>query len=144
MFVIDTNILVYAADRSCPEHAKCREFLEKCRARSDKWYLTWGIIYEFLRVATHPRVFSQPLGAGDAWKFVEAALASPSLGILVESSRHEETLGHILSEVPALKGNLIHDSHTAALMRENGIKTIVTRDADFYRFPFIQVLDPLK
>ena len=37
----------------------------------------------------------------------------------------------------------IHDAHTAILMREHGIRRIVTRDADFHRFPFLEVVDPL-
>jgi predicted nucleic acid-binding protein len=41
-----------------------------------------------------------------------------------------------------LRGNILHDAHTAALMREHGIKEIYTRDMDFHRFPFLTVLDP--
>ena len=36
----------------------------------------------------------------------------------------------------------MHDAHTAILMREHGIRTIYTRDADFHRFPFIEPIDP--
>ncbi|GIW53056.1 MAG: hypothetical protein KatS3mg081_2411 [Gemmatimonadales bacterium] len=32
----------------------------------------------------------------------------------------------------------------AILMREHGVRRIYTRDADFHRFPFIEVLDPLS
>jgi predicted nucleic acid-binding protein len=32
---------------------------------------------------------------------------------------------------------------TTVLMRENGVHTIYTHDADFKRFPFIDVLDPV-
>jgi len=60
MFVVDTNVLVYGADRDAPEHARCRERLESFRAQTTPWYLTWGIVYEFLRVVTHPRVLSRP------------------------------------------------------------------------------------
>ena len=61
MFVVDTNILLYAVDRDSPEHAVCRAYLQKWRRRPDPWHLTWGIIYEFLRVATHPNVFRKPV-----------------------------------------------------------------------------------
>ena len=46
-------------------------------------------------------------------------------------------------EVPHLEGNLMHDAHTAALMRENGIRRIYTRDTDFHRFPFLEPVDPM-
>ena len=42
-----------------------------------------------------------------------------------------------------LAGNLLHDSYTAILMREHGIRRICTRDTDFHRFPFLEVIDPL-
>jgi predicted nucleic acid-binding protein len=29
-------------------------------------------------------------------------------------------------------------------MREHGIRRVCTRDTDFYRFPFLEVLDPLQ
>ena len=42
-----------------------------------------------------------------------------------------------------LKGNIVHDAHTAILMREHGIREICTRDTDFHRFSFLTVTDPL-
>jgi predicted nucleic acid-binding protein len=35
------------------------------------------------------------------------------------------------------------DARTAILMREHGIRRICTRDTDFHRFPFLEVIDPL-
>ena len=43
----------------------------------------WGILYEFLRVSTHPRVFAKPWTIQDAWGFVAAVLASPGLRVLI-------------------------------------------------------------
>ena len=76
MFVVETNILVYAADCDAPEHEKCRSLLQAWREQSSPWYLTWGIIYEFLRVASHPSVCRTPLSGRDAWAFVQAVLAA--------------------------------------------------------------------
>ncbi len=143
MFVVDTNVLVYAANSACPEHAACRSLLERTRPRPLPWYTTWGILYEFLRVSTHPRVFTQPWSIDQAWDFVAGLLASPSLGVLVETPRHAGIAARLLGDVPAMKGNLLHDAHTAVLMLEHGIRRIYTRDTDFHRFPSIEVLDPL-
>ena len=76
--------------------------------------------------------------------FVGAVLASPSVHVMTETSRHMEVLAEIVDEVALLAGNLYHDAHTAALMRENGLRSIVTRDTDFHRFPFLEVIDPLQ
>ena len=75
MFVVDTNVLIYAADKDAPEHARCRGLLDGWRKRSGAWYLTWGIGYEFLRVVTHPKVFRRPWTASDAFRFLESSYA---------------------------------------------------------------------
>ncbi len=60
MFVVDTNILIYAAEENFPEHPCCRRILLEWREQAGAWHSTWGISYEFLRVVTHPRVFRRP------------------------------------------------------------------------------------
>jgi toxin-antitoxin system PIN domain toxin len=144
MFVVDTNVLVYAANEDCQEHQRCLELVTQWRHSRLPWYLTWSIIYEFLRIVTHPRVMSQPWEIGDSWSFINALGASPSLGILTATESHERVLGQTLDEHPDLRGNLLHDAHTVVLMREHGIRSIYTRDTDFHRFSSVVVLDPLR
>ena len=144
MLLVDTNVLVYAANVDSQFHEPCRDWLARQRARPDAWYTTWPVLYEFLRVTTHPRVMRRPWTAAAAWQFVTALLASPGLGVLVQTQRHAEVAGNVMSELPHLAGNLLHDAHTAILMREHGVRRICTRDADFTRFPFLEVIDPLR
>jgi hypothetical protein len=142
VFVVDTNVLVYAADADSPQHTRCRALLERWRLQAAAWYMTWGIIYEFLRITTHPRVFRSPWSAGKAWAFVEAVLDAPALALLIPTERHSRVAAEVIAEVPHLAGNLMHDVTTAVLMREHGIRRIYTRDTDFHRFPFLEPLDP--
>jgi uncharacterized protein len=144
VLVVDTNVLVYAADADSQFHPSCREWLEHQRSRPDAWYTSWPILYEFLRVATHPRVMRRPWSARAAWAFVTALLASPGLAVLVATQRHADVAGDVLDELPHLAGNLLHDAHTAILMREHGVRRICTRDTDFNQFPFLEVIDPLR
>ena len=143
MFVVDTNVLVYAADESSGAHARCFDRIDSWRRQESAWYTTWGILYEFLRITTHPKVMRKPWKAGPAWRFIEALLASPGLEILRPTERHAAVAARVIEEIPQLAGNLIHDAHTAVLMREHGIRRIYTRDTDFHRFPFLEPLDPL-
>lgn len=144
MLVVDTNVLVYAADEDSPFHAPCRRWIEAQCDRAEIWYSTWGILYEFLRVTTHARVMRRPWTATEAWRFVDALLGAPGFEMLVPGPRHAESAARVIEEMPHLAGNLIHDAHTAILMREHGIRRICTRDADFHRFAFLEVFDPVR
>ncbi|MBI3515567.1 MAG: PIN domain-containing protein [Proteobacteria bacterium] len=143
MLLVDTNVLVYAANADSQFHSPCHDWLERQRSRPDAWFTSWPILYEFLRVATHPRVLRHPWSAGAAWAFIAALLAAPGLSVLVATQRHADVARAVFAELPHLAGNLLHDAHTAILMREHGIRRICTRDADFSRFPFLDVIDPL-
>jgi uncharacterized protein len=144
MFVVDTNVLAYAVDERSPFHDRCFARLDSWRAQAAAWYATWPILYEFLRIVTHRRVLRRPWSAGEAWSFVEALLASPGFGILVPTERHSTVAAQVIQEIPHLAGNMMHDAHTAVLMREHGIRRIYTRDTDFHRFPFLEPLDPVS
>jgi toxin-antitoxin system PIN domain toxin len=143
VLVVDTNVLVYAADADSPPHARCRAWIEQQRTRAEAWYTTWPILYEFLRVTTHARVMRRPWSLTEAWGFVSALLASPGLEVLRPTAGHAAIAEQVFREVAHLTGNILHDAHTAVLMRENGIRRIVTRDTDFHRFTFLEPIDPL-
>ena len=118
--------------------------MESWRHGALPWYLTWGVVFEFLRVVTHARVLPDPWSAEAAWSYVDALRASPSLKFLVHTDRHAAVAGEVLAAHRDLAGNLMHDAHTAILMLEHGVRRIVTRDKAFGRFPFLEVIDPLE
>ena len=144
MLLFDTNVLVCAANRDSSLHRPCRQRLGEARRDPSPAFLTWSVCYEFLRVATHPRVLASPWKARDACRFVSDLLASPGFDLLIATPRHQSVLAQTLSELPDLRGNVMHDVHTAVLMREHGISRICTRDTAFRRFPFLTVVDPLS
>jgi uncharacterized protein len=95
-----------------------------------------------MRVTSHPAVMKQPWSVPQAWKFVSALLSSPALGVLAATQQHPDVAQQVVTELPHLAGNILHDTHTAIIMREHGIRRIYTRDMDFHRFPFLEVIDP--
>lgn len=143
MFVVDTNVLLYAVNPDAAEHDRARELLEGWRRGRRPWFLTWGIIYEFLRVSTHRQVFPSPLGLPDAWGFLRAALEGSACGLLTETDRHPAVLEELVAAHPRLAGNPVHDLHTVTLMKEHGVGEIRTADTDFHQFPFLKVVNPL-
>ena len=76
---------------------------------------------------------------------METLLESPPrFALLRATDRHRAVLARTMSELPDVRGNLFHDLHTAVLMREHGVTRICTRDTHFHRFPFLDVVDPLR
>jgi toxin-antitoxin system PIN domain toxin len=143
VFVVDTNLLLYALNPAAPEHARARALIGDWQAGVEPWFLTWGIVYEFLRVSTHRRVFERPLELRQAQEWVASLLATPNVGMLVETERHDEVLREVTGLHPRLGGNVVHDLHTAVLMREHGIAELRTADTDFHQFGFLRVVNPL-
>jgi uncharacterized protein len=141
--LVDTNILLYAVNPASPEHARARARVEHLRRGTSPWFLTWGIAYEFLRVATHPAVFPRPLSISAAALFLRRLTDSPSLQILRESERHLALLEEEISATRGISGNHVHDAHVVVLMREHNLRAILTADKGFRRFKSIEVIDPV-
>ena len=144
MLVFDTNVLLYAADDDSDYRDPCRRWIEKARRDPSPAFLTWNICYEFLRVSTHRRVFRSPWSPAQARRFLSALVDSPGFELLVATRRHAAILERTVAELPDIRGNQMHDLHTAVLMREHGVSRICTRDTGFHRFPFLTVVDPLR
>jgi predicted nucleic acid-binding protein len=127
-----------------PFHEPCADALARWRVQPGAWFVTWSVLYEFLRVVTHPRKSRWPRPLPEAWRFVDALLASPGLRVLVATPRHVEVAREVFDESPGLTGNLAHDAAIAILMRQHEVRRIYTRDADFFRFPFLEPVDPVR
>ena len=142
--LIDTNILIYAANLSSPYFEKAKKFLDK-ELRSGAFFcITTGIIYEFLRVTTHENIFKTPLIYPQAFEFISCIVKDHNAQILLPSENHLETLSDVIKSIIRPKGNIFHDIETVVLMKENSVNTIVTADNDFLQFRFLNVINPLQ
>lgn len=142
-FLVDTNILAYAVNRDSDEHRAAVRAVEDWLSGSIPWAVTWNILYEFFRVVTHPRIFRRPLSPDQALAFLDPILASDVVTVLGPTPRHEALLRSTIREIGRPTGNLFHDLHTAVTMREHGVPEIMTADANFRKFPFLTVTDPV-
>ena len=141
MILFDVNILVYAHRADAPNHAAYRQWLEDV-INSDQAYGTTNIVLSgFLRIATHPRVYSPPSEMGAALAFALEVRNQPNCTIIVPGERHWEIFTR-LCQTTGIKGNLVPDAYLAALAIESGSEWITT-DGDFARFPGLKWRHPL-
>ena len=94
------------------------------------------VVGEFLRVVTHPRVYSPPTSRQAALAAVEALLASPTVRVLTPGDRFWPLFQRAVEE-GQVTGNRILDAQIVAVCREHGVGTILTEDRDFRRFSSI-------
>ena len=142
--VFDTNVLVHAAREDSEFHVPCQRRVAEAATGPIDAFLTWNVCYEFLRVITHHRIYPQPWSLQDGCNFLTALLTSPGFSLLLPTPDHLPILLQVAAELPDIRGNLVHDMHTAVLMREHGITQICTLDSDFRRFPFLEIVNPLE
>ena len=143
VLLFDANVLVHAVDDFSEYNSICSSYLEDFTGAPETGFLSWNVCYEFMRVGTHPHVLQRPLRSQEARLCLKGLLSRQGFRMLAATDRHGSLLAQTLSELPSVRGNHMHDLHTAVLMRENNIRRICTRDRDFRRFPFLEVVDPV-
>jgi toxin-antitoxin system PIN domain toxin len=142
-FTFDANVLLHASDESSEYHAQARRFLDQVASGDELVYLFWPTVMAYLRIATHPAIFEKPLRPPDAITNVDQLLALPHVQAIGEHDRFWDAYRRLSTEADA-RGNLVSDAHVVALMVENGVRTIWTRDRDYRRFPSIEARDPFS
>ena len=142
-YTLDANVLLYASDEASLMHRPALEFVDRMAAGPEIVYLFWPIVMAYLRIATHPAVFARPLPAGEAVGNIEQLLGRPHVRSPGEQDRFWLRYRAVADDA-APTGNLIPDTHLVALMLENDVRTIWTRDRDFRRFRGIEVRDPFE
>lgn len=138
---VDANILLYASDSSSRYHASANEFLTGWAAGPQLIYLFWPTIMAYLRIATHPTIFENPLDYEAASANIEELLRLPHLRAPGETEQFWESWTATTTGV-SVRGNLVPDSHIASLMREHGVDEIWSRDRDFRKFDGIRSRNP--
>ena len=142
-YSVDVNVLLYASDTSSPKHAEAIGFLKQRASDPDLFCIAWSTLIAFLRIATHPGIFAQPLSPDDALRNVESLLSLPRVRLLSEGEGFLEVYREVTARFP-VRGNLVPDAQLAALLRQHGVRRLYTVDRDFRKFDFLEVADPFE
>ena len=142
MILTDVNILVYAHRTDAPGHKPMKEWLEAL-VNGDQAYATSDLILSgFLRIVTHPAVFSPPSRMDAALAFCNEVRDQPHCVHISPGPRHWEIFTE-MCRTGGVKGNLVPDAYLAALAIESGSEWITT-DRDFSRFAKLRWRHPLE
>ena len=140
---LDTNLLLYAADEDCLEHAAAIELLNEALESPEDWMLADQVLFEFYFCLRHPRVFAKPLSAAEAVKRVAFLRDEAGFSFCCHELRSWQTIrtGLAKQSFPRRK---TYDLVLAVTLRSNGINTFYTRNtADFRDAGFEAVINPI-
>jgi len=141
MILPDVNVLVYAHREDAVDHAQYRTWLEQTIQSGQPYGISNHVLSGFLRVVTHPRVFTTPSPIGTALEFVRQVREQPNCRAIAPGSRHWQIFTD-LCQSQAATGNLIPDVWFAALAIESDCEWITT-DRDYAKFPGLRSRHPL-
>ncbi|MBI4867429.1 MAG: PIN domain-containing protein [Candidatus Wallbacteria bacterium] len=141
--MVDTSILVHAANRQSTSQQAARRFLAGLTDGKKPWFLTWPIQYEFLRLVSGGGVFYEPMRSEEALEFLAALHRSASLKIVQETPAHATVLAELFKANPEIKDETFRVLHTACLMKEHGIAEVASGTGEYRRFPGIKVIHAL-
>jgi predicted nucleic acid-binding protein len=135
--LVDTNVLVYAASPSAPQHQASRALLE---SEVPGLCATPQVFAEFYSIVTNRRRVTSPFTPVEAHTFITEC--SRWIRILPISSAVVARWAD-LAEHHRIIGPDVFDLQIVVTMLEHGVHRIYTFNrADFERYPEIQVLVP--
>ena len=83
MIVPDANLLLYTYDSASPFHRPAAKWWVGLLSGTEPVGLCPVVVFAFLRLATHAKVFDFPLTVAEASERVESWLARPNVRLLV-------------------------------------------------------------
>lgn len=142
-YLLDSNILLYAKIDAMPEHKIVSKWLEEAVLdQNNTLNICETSILSFLRIATNEKVFQPVLPTQEAQNFLDSFLNCPNVNLLCASANHFLEVTKLMDKLN-LRGNMVMDVHLAVLALTMGA-TLVTRDKDFTKIPYLKTLNPLK
>lgn len=140
---VDTNILLYATNRDCPEHPSARPVYERLLAGPFEWIIADQVLYEFYRALRNPRILERPLEAEEAVEQIRFLRKEAGcLHCAYEASMWKEVTKWLAkADFPS---RLVFDAVLAVTLKANGVRKFYTRNVkDFAFFDFFELIDPI-
>lgn len=143
-YSIDVNVLLYSSDTSSRFHERALEFLKSCGESDEPLFLSYLTLMSYIRMATHPRIFTQPLTPREALANIAKLTELPQTRLISERDSFIELYEEATEEL-TVRANLVPDAHLAALLRQHGVATLYTNNVDdFARFSSLDIRNPLN
>ena len=142
MILPDANLFLYAYDEDSPFHAEAVRWCERVLGGTDPVILLPVVLFGFVRISTHARVFESPLSVGEAAEHVESWLSRGHVTVM-DMLTEDVRMALTLLKAAGTAGNLTTDAQIAAMALRLDAE-VHTADLDFGRFSKVRFLNPLR
>jgi predicted nucleic acid-binding protein len=141
--LLDTNILVYAADETSAFHVPAKEIRDRGVQGDIPVAVSPQILFEFFAVITNPRRVTQPRSPQEAREEMEKYLHAAAVHKIYPGEDITERVLTLLQQHPQITRQDIFDCLLVATMQSNGIRRIYTYNQQhFTPFADLEVLTP--
>lgn len=140
MILPDVNVLLYVFRKNAVNHHRYREWLHAVVDSPSAYGVSPQVLSSFVRVSTHPAIYTQPSQLGEALEFCRLLMEQPHCQLVQPGARHWSIFADLCRRAQAF-GNLVQDAWFAALAVEHGCEWITT-DRDYARFPGLRWRPP--
>ncbi len=142
---VDSNVLIYSAIESMPEHRAVISFFQRRVLTGEiTCAVTFPVLLEFVHITTDPRRFGPPLELEESLAIVDQYWNAANWRRLIPrrqtGARTVELLRH-----HGLGRKRLLDTYLAATLLDHNIQTLLTCNTrDFQVFSELQLIDPCQ
>ena len=139
----DTNILLCATNRDCPEFDPANRALMAALEDPGEWCIADQTLFELYRLLRNPRVVQKPLTAIEASDQLRFLRHRTGWQLCAWELSYMDELLSIVGE-PDFASRRFFDAVLAVTLRRNGVGRLFSRNTrDFEDFGFLEMVNPI-
>ncbi|MDI6736305.1 MAG: type II toxin-antitoxin system VapC family toxin [bacterium] len=143
-YLIDSNILVYAANKNSPYQRFALEVMNKVIIGKMNACLSYQTLYEFYAIITDPKRVESPISPKKAQETIELYMVASNIKKIFPQKTNLQNTLSLLKKYKVSK-QTIFDLVLVATMMDNGVEGIyTTNETHFKQFEFLEIINPLK
>ena len=144
MISFDTNILLYALNRDCPEYSGARAFFGSPPLTTGAVVICELVLVELYVLLRNPSVLKKPLGSQEAVNLIENFRRHPTWRLVDYPGAGLMNDVWRFASHPGIGRRVVFDARLALTLRRHGVTEFATRNENHFQgFGFSRVWNPL-
>jgi len=140
---LDTNILIYAINSGCDEHAPAKCIYEAMLANATNWIISDQVLFELYRGLRNGKILERPLSHQQALQQIKFLREDSGVLHCAYETNFWKQLTHDFIDSER-KSAHIFDRVLAVTLLQHGVETFYTRNKqEFIAYGFKKLVNPI-